>query len=176
MDRLRWIVVLVITAALAGGVAGRFRYANSALAESQAEIRQPSDSDDMRLAGVFNDSLSSRTGYELVLPRCSRPLAVLPVATRALAVPPREYDYPHAGEYAVSYIFNGRAYPEEWIGGRLRFLRALYRFQSLFGLTDARSYAFFLKLWVPAECAGVSTAEAEALQRSLITIAPAKPL
>lgn len=175
MDRLRWIVVLIISGALAGGVAGRLRYASSELAELQAEIRQPSDSDEMRFAGVFADPLNSLKGYELVLSRCPRPFAVLPVATRALAVPPGEYHYAHPGEYAVSYIFNGRAYPEEWIGGRLRFLRALYRFQSLFGLTDARSYAFFLKLWVPAECAGVSTAEAEALQRSLITIAPPKP-
>ena len=175
MDRLRWIVVLIITGALAGGVAGRIRYANSALGESQAEIRQPADSDGKRLAGEFTDPFNSLKGYELLFPRCPKPFAVMPVSTRALAVPPPEYSYPHPGEYAVSYIFNGGVYPEEWIGGRLRFLRALYRFQSLFGLTDARSYAFFLKLWVPAECASVSTAEAEALQQSLIAIAPAKP-
>ncbi len=87
MDRLRWIVVLIISGALAGGVVGRLRFANSALAELQAEVRQPSDSSEMRLAGVFTDPLNSLTGYELVLPRCARPFAVMPVTTRALGDP-----------------------------------------------------------------------------------------
>jgi hypothetical protein len=175
MDGLRWIVVLIISGALVGGVLGRLRYANSDLAEAQADIREPSDSDRMRLAGVFADPLNYLTGYEILLPRCSRPLGVMPVSTRTLAVPPREYHYPHPGEHVVSYVYNGSVYPEEGIGGRLRFLRALYRFQSLFGLTDARSYAFFLKLWVPSDCASVSTAEAEAFQRSLIRRVQTEP-
>lgn len=175
MDRLRWIVVLIISGALTGGVLGRLRYASSDLAESQVEIGRPSDSEPMRVAGEFTDPLNYLTGYEFFLPRCSRPLAVMPVSTRTLAIPPSEYQYRQSGEYAVSYVYNGGVYAEEGIAGRLRLLRMLYRFESLFGLTDARAYAFFLKLWIPVACAGVSTAEAEAFQRSLITKVQAKP-
>ncbi|ARN79792.1 hypothetical protein [Methylocystis bryophila] len=175
MDRLRWIVVLIISGALLGGVLGRLRYASSDLAETQFEIGRPSESGPMRISGEFTDPLNYLTGYEFILPRCPQPLAVLPVSTRTLAIPPSEYQYPQSGEYAVSYVYNGGVYAEEGIAARLRLLRMLYRFESLFGLTDARGYAFFLKLWIPANCAGVSTAEAESFQRSLITRVGSKP-
>jgi len=176
MDRLRWIVVLIISGALAGGVFARLRYASSDLAESQFETRQPSDSDELRLSGVFVEPLNNLTGYEISVPRCPRPLAVMPVSTRTLSVAPSEHRYPRPGEYAVSYIYNGSIYLEDGIGPRLRLLRMLYRFQSLFGLADARNFAFYLKVWVPSDCAGVSTAEAAALQHSLIARVQPNPL
>lgn len=174
MDRLRWLVVLIILAALAGGVLARLRYEDSTLAESQFEIRTPADSDDFHIAGSFVTPFDPLTGYRISLPRCPRPLAVLPVATATL-VAPTAHRYGDQNSHAVSYIFNGNVYPEQAIEPRLRFLRMLYRFEALFGVGDAGGYAYFLKVWVPAECEGVSTAEAQALQRLLIGRVQPKP-
>lgn len=168
MDRLRWVVVLIILAALAGGVATRFLYASSDGVESNFEIRTPSDSEGIRVVGTFIDPFNSLTGYEISFPRCPRPVAVLPVPTGISAVAPKEHLYGNSSRHVVSYIYNGGVYPEAGIGPRLRLLRILYRLGSLFGLTDARSFAFYLKIWVPEECEGVSMTEAGALQHSLI--------
>jgi hypothetical protein len=167
MDNLRRIVVLIILVALGGGIWARYLYARSDLAESLVGIRQPPQDGGLNVTGSFDEPLGGAPGLEVSFPSCPRPIAVLPVSMKRSAIIPSEYRYRH-GDFDVSYVYNGGVYPEAGVNYKLNFLHVLYRFQSMFGLIEGRQFAFYLKIWVPSGCPGVSTAEASALERGLI--------
>jgi hypothetical protein len=175
MDGMRRLVVLIILIALSGGIFARFRFAASDLSDSQFEVRTPNDADGFHFIESFITRYNSLRGYRISLTRCSQPYAALPVATGTMVVAPAAHSFSGSDLYSVSYIFNGHNYPEDGIGPRLVFLRMLYRLESAFGLTDAGSYAFYLKIWSPLECGGLSADEAAALQRLLIGKVQPKP-
>jgi hypothetical protein len=84
-----------------------------------------------------------------------------------MAIIPTEYRY-RRGEYDISYVYNGNVYPEAWISYKLSLLSTFYRFQALLGLGEARQFAYYLKIWTPSGCRGISNAEASALERALV--------
>ena len=61
-------------------------------------------------------------------------------------------------------------YPEERISYRLSLLNMIYRFKSLFGLVDRKRFVFYLKMWIPKECGGISNFEASSLERGFASI------
>ncbi len=103
----------------------------------------------------------------MLFPHCRHPLAILPVPAWFMVIIPTEYRY-RRGEYDISYVYNGIVYPEAWISYKLALLKYFYRFQALFGLVEARQFAYFLKIWIPPGCRGISNSEASALERGLV--------
>jgi hypothetical protein len=167
MDRLRQCALLIIFFATAGGVWARCLYASSNLAESAVEIRQPPENASIHVAGTFIEQLAALPGLEVSSPNCPLPWAVLPISMRRSAIIPTEYRY-RPGDYDVAYVYNGSVYPEAGVSYKLSLLHILYRFQSMFGLIEGRQFAFYLKIWVPRGCPGVSADDASALERGLI--------
>jgi hypothetical protein len=165
MVQLRWLACLVILGALAGGVAARLRYA-------EADEKRPAPTPPAGFAMVeeFFEPLSGLRGFEIAAPRCSRPIAVLPVAT--LAIPPEAFSYPGARNCRVSYAYDGHVFPETTSSLPLRALHAANLLRAMFGLADARAVRFYLKLWTPRGCAELSPEIAAKLQRSFSMGAP----
>ncbi|MGH7783243.1 MAG: hypothetical protein ACREO5_05315 [Candidatus Binatia bacterium] len=167
MAGLRRSVILIMLIALAGGIWTRHFYTNTRKAESLVEIRPSFENSGLRVTGTFDEPVGDLTGFEISFPYCSRPLAILPVPSWLMAIISTEYHY-RPGEYDISYVYNGNVYPETWISYKLIFLNYFYRFQSLFGLVEARQFAYCLKIWIPPDCRGISTTEASALERGLV--------
>ena len=167
MEGLRRSVILIILVALAGGICARYRYASSDLAESSVEIRQPLKNIGIHVTGTFVEPLAGSTGFEVSFPNCPHPLAVLPISAKRTAIIPTEYRY-RLGAYDVSYVYNGNVYSEAGINYRLNFLHVLYQLQSMFGLIEGRHFAFYLKIWIPSGCPGISIPDASAVERGLI--------
>ena len=84
-----------------------------------------------------------------------------------MAIIPTEYRY-RLGNYDISCVYNGKVYPEAWISHKLSLLGTFYRLQALFGLIEARQFAYYLKIWTPSGCRGISNAEASSLERALL--------
>jgi len=168
MERWRYSAILIMFLALAGGIWTRLVYTNSNLAGSLVEIRQPSKESGINVTGTFQEPVGGLKGFEVSLPNCRQPMAILPISTKTYAgSTAAEYHY-HHGEYKISYVLNSKIYPENYITYRLTFLRILYRFQSMFGLIKGRQFAYYLKIWIPTGCAGVSTHDVSALERAMI--------
>ena len=161
-------VILIILVALAGGVWRRHLHkALEPTAPPAAEIRRAFESSNLQVTGTFAELLGNITGFEFSIWRCARPLAVLPIPGAYSAIIPTEYRY-RPGAYNIAYVYDGDIYPEDWISYRLSVLSIIYRFESLFGLVDRRRFFFFLKIWIPKECGGISSSEASSLERGLI--------
>lgn len=154
MEGLRRSTILTILIALAGGIWTRHLHTPSGQAASSVEIRPILENSGLQVSGTFAEPLAGLTGFEVSVPSCPQPLAILPVPATYSTIIPTEYRY-RPGEYAISYVYNGIVYPEAWISYRLSFLSLLYRFQSLFGLMEAQQFAFYLKIWIPSGC-GIS--------------------
>ncbi len=105
-------------------------------------------------------------GFEVSLPGCGRPVGVLPVPASSSAIIPTAFRY-KPGDYDVSYLYNGQAYPEAGISYRLSLLYTFQRAQSLLGLIDGKQSASYLKIWNPAGCPKLSTSEVLTLERGL---------
>lgn len=63
--------------------------------------------------------------------------------------------------------FPNYIYPEAWISYKLSLLNSYYRLQAFFSVGEARQFAYYLKIWIPADCPGISTTEVFALERVL---------
>jgi hypothetical protein len=170
MRGLRLGVILIILFALAGGVSRRHLYkALEPTARPAAEIRRALESSNLQVTGTFAESFGNITGFEISIPRCAHPLAVLPIPAQYSAVIPTEYRY-RPGTYSIAYVYMGNIYPEERISYRLSLLNMIYRFESLFGLVDRKRFVFYLKVWIPKECGGISNFEASSLERGFASI------
>ncbi len=108
--------------------------------------------------GDFNEPTAGLPGFEVALPGCSDRLAMLPVITWNAEIAPELFRY-RDGAYAVSYVFDGAAYPEASIGFRLGALSLARRFLALITFADARRYAYYFKVWTPAACSGLTAAD-----------------
>jgi hypothetical protein len=168
MRGLRISVILIILVALAGGIWPRHLHkALEPIAPAALEIRRAFESSNLQVTGTFAEPLGNTTGFEISTRRCARPLAVLPIPAEYSAIIPAEYRY-RAGAYDIAYVYSGSIYPEERISFRLSLLNTIYRVESLFGLVDRKRFAFYLKIWIPRECGGISNCEASSLERALI--------
>ena len=165
MERLRYSVILLIVVAFAGGIWTRYLSTSSIQAASSVGIRPNSG---LQITGTFAESLADLTGFEVSFPNCPHPLAILPVPASFTAIIPTEYRY-RRGEYDISYVYKGNVYREAWISYKLSLLSTFYRLQSLLGLVEARQFAYYLKIWTPSGCPGISTPEASSLERSFST-------
>jgi hypothetical protein len=168
MEKWRYSVTLLILIAMVGGIWTRHVYTGSNLAGSLVEIRQPSKASGIDVTGTFEEPVGRLKGFEVALPNCRQPMAILPISTKTYAgSTAAEYRY-HPGEYKIVYVLNSHIYPEDWITYRLTFLRIFYRFQSMFGLIKGRQFAYYLKIWVPSGCADVLPQDVSALERAII--------
>jgi hypothetical protein len=166
MERLRYSVILIIVAALAGGIWARSLSTSEGQAASPAEVHSLPENSGLQVTGTFDVPVGGLSGFEISVPNCAHPLAVLPVPTRLMTIIPTEYRY-QQGEYDISYVYNGNVYPEAWINYRLGLLSIFYRIKALFDPPGATQFAYYLKIWTPSSCRGISNAEASALERAL---------
>lgn len=166
MERLRYCVILIIAVALTGGVWTRWRFMSQVPADAPVESHLLPENSGLQVSGTFDVPVGSLSGFEISVPNCSQPLAILPVPTRLMTIIPTEYRY-HQGEYDISYVYNGNVYAEQWINYKLGFLSIFYRIKNLFGPLEARQADHYFKIWVPSNC-GISNAAASALVRALV--------
>jgi len=171
MNKLRYGAILIILVALAGGTWSRYHYLNSSVAESSVasslEVGRTLENSGLQVTGSFEEPMGdlSLIGYEISLPTCSAPMAVLPIPVRSSAIPDA-YRY-REDEYNSSYIYNGIAYPEAGISYRLRSLHIFYRIQASLGLIKDQQFAFYLNIWIPPGCPMISNSQALTLERGL---------
>jgi hypothetical protein len=166
-QNLRYGVIAIILIALAGGVWTR-RHSEAASEPSVSEEIGPGlGSSGIKTTGSFEEPVTGMAGFEASLPGCARPAAILPVSASNSAIIPTAFRY-HSGDYDISYIYNGRAYPEAGISYRLSFLYTFYRIQSLLGLMHGGPFGVYLKVWSPAGCPEISTSVASTLERRFI--------
>jgi hypothetical protein len=169
MSGLRLGVIVIILVTLVGGIWPRHFYKTlEPTAPPAAEIRRAFESSNLQVTGAFAEPLANITGFEISIQRCARPLAVLPIPASYSALIPTEYRY-RPGAYDVAYVYSGKIYPEDRISYTLSALNMFYRFESLFGLIERKRFAFYLKIWIPRECGGISNSEASSLDRGLIS-------
>jgi hypothetical protein len=166
MECLRYSVMLIIVAALAGGIWTRYFYTPSVQPASSVELNPTLVNSGLQVTGTFDEPVGGLTGFEVSFPNCPRPLAILPVTASFTAIIPTEYRY-RRGDYDISYVYKENVYPEAWISYKLSLLRTFYQLQSLLGLMEARQFAYYLKIWTPSGCHGISNSEASALERDL---------
>lgn len=167
MESLRYIVIIIVSVALATGIWARFLNMNSGPVAVASVAYHPTFQDAAsQVQGTFEEPFAGSTGFEVSFPGCARPLGILPVSVENTAIP-SEYRYGQ-GQYESFYVYNGSVYPEKGISYRLRLLYQLYRFQSFFGLSEPKRFALYLKIWVPSDCTKVSTGELAYLQHGLI--------
>lgn len=164
MERLRYGVILIIAVALTGGIWTRWRLMSQVHAASPVESYLLPENSGLHVTGTFDVPVGSLSGFEISVPNCSQPLAILPVPTRLMTIIPTEYRY-QQGEYDISYVYNGNVYAEPWINYKLGFLSIFYRIKILFDPLKARQVAYYFKIWAPSNC-GVSNAAASALVRA----------
>ncbi len=167
MGRLRYSVILIIAVAFAGGILTRYLYTPSVQPASSVEIIPTLVNSGLQVTGTFDEPIGGLTGFEVSFPDCPHPLAILPVPAGLSAIIPTEYRY-RRGEYDISYVYKGNVYPEVWISYKLSLLNTFYRFQALLGLVEARQFAYYLKIWIPSGCRGISNSEASSLERGLL--------
>ena len=167
MDHLRYGVILIIVAAFAGGVWTRYLSTSSVQAAAPVESHSHLENSGFQLTGTFDVPVGGLSGFEVSFPDCAEPLAILPVPALYMAIIPTEYRY-RLGNYDISCVYNGKVYPEAWISYKLSLLGTFYRLQALFGLIEARQFAYYLKIWTPSGCRGISNAEASSLERALL--------
>ena len=168
MRGLRLSVMLIIFVALAGGIWPRYLYlALERTAPPAVEMRRGFESSNLQVTGTFAEPLGNITGFEISIRRCARPLAVLPIPAGYLGIIPTDYRY-RGGAYNIAYLYDGNIYSEERISYSLNFLNIIFRVKSLFGWVDRKRLAFYLKIWIPKECGGISNFEATSLDRGLI--------
>ena len=167
MDRLRYGVILIIVAAFAGGIWTRYLYTASVQPASSVEINPALVNSGLQVTGTFDVPVGGLSGFEVSFPDCTEPLAILPVPALYMAIIPTEYRY-RPGNYDISYVYNGKVYPEPWISYKLSLLGTFYRLQAMFSLIEARQFAYYLKIWTPSGCRGISNAEASTLERALL--------
>ena len=161
MERLRFTAILIIAVTLAGGFWTRWRFMSQAALPAESYLLP--ENSGLRVTGTFDVPVGSLSGYEISVPNCSQPLAILPVPMGRVTIIPTEYRY-HQGEYDISYVYHGNVYAEPWINYKLGFLSIFYRIKDLFVPLEARQQAYF-KIWVPSSCS-ISNAEASALGRA----------
>ena len=168
MRGLRIGVTLIIFVALAGGIWPRHLYLDlERTAPHAVEMRRGFESSNLQVTGTFAEWLGNLTGFEISIRRCALPLGVLPIPAGYLVITPTEYRY-RPGAYNIAYVYGGNIYTEERISYTLPLLNIYYRFESLFGSVDRKRFAFYLKVWIPKECGGISNFEASSLDRGLI--------
>jgi hypothetical protein len=167
MDRLRYSVVLIIVVAFAGGIWTRYLFMLSVETSTPVEINPALLDAGLKLAGTFDEPYGDLTGFEVSFPNCPHPVAILPVPARHTILIPTAYHYGR-GQYDVSYVFNGKIYPEAWISYKVSVLSGYYRLRAFFGVGEARQFAYYLKIWIPTGCPAISTAEVFALERAVI--------
>lgn len=168
MEKWRYSVILIICFALAGGIWTRLLYASSDLTGSLVEIRRPAQDSGINVTGTFEEPVGGLKGFEVALPNCDHPMAVLPISTKTYSGGTADEYHYHRGNYKIIYVFNSKVYPEDSITYRLTFLRILYRFESMFGLIKGRQFAYYLKIWIPSGCATSSAPDVSALERAMI--------
>jgi hypothetical protein len=166
MERLRYCVILIIAAALAGSIWARCLHTPPVQAASPVEIHPLPENSGLQVTGTFDVPVGGLSGFEISVPDCPQPLAILPVPTRLMTIIPTEYRY-RQGEYDISYVYNGNVYAEAGINYKLGFLSIFYRTKALFDPRGATQFAYFFKIWTPSSCRGISNAEASVLERAL---------
>lgn len=166
-ENLRYGVILIILIALAGGIWTRRHH----MAASEPALSEEPDpaltASRIKTTGSFEELVTGMPGFEVSLPGCGRPVGVLPVPASSSAIIPTAFRYKPGG-YDVSYLYNGQAYPEAGISYRLTLLYALNRIRSFLGLMDGEPLAFYLKIWTPSDCPGLSTSVGSTLERGFI--------
>jgi hypothetical protein len=167
IDRLRFSVILIILVAFAGGIWTRYLSTSSVEASTLVEINPALFDAGLQLTGTFGEPYGGLTGFEVSFPDCPHPLAILPVSARYTSLIPTEYHYGR-GQYDISYVYNGNIYAEAWISYKLSLLNSYYRLQAFFSVGEGRQFAYYLKIWIPTDCPGISTGDVFALERALI--------
>ncbi len=164
---LRYSVVVIILIALGGGIWTRHRFAAASQPSSSEEIGPGLERPGVKAPGSFEEPVTGMAGFEFPLAGCERPVGVLPVPASNAAIIPAAFRY-KPGDYEISYLYNGQAYPEAGISYRLTLLYALNRIRSFLGLMDGEPFAFYLKIWTPSDCPGLSTFVESRLEQGFI--------
>jgi len=167
MARLRYGVILIIVVAFAGGIWTRYLNTSPVQPASLVESNPKLVYSGLQVMGTFDEPIDGLTGFEVSYPNCPHPLAILPVPALYMAIIPTEYRY-RSGDYDIAYVYKGNVYRETWISYKLSLLNAYYRVQALFGLAEAKQFAYYIKIWIPSGCRALSNAEASLLERDLL--------
>jgi hypothetical protein len=114
-------------------------------------------------AGRFQEPITGLEGVEIARRDCSQPAAILPVMIKDTELGPSELSY-RPGDYDVAYAFDGDLYSPSWISYRLEVVAMWHRLTSLVSGSDPDRLRYYMKIWTPRGCQGLTPQEAERLR------------
>ncbi len=115
--------------------------------------------------GYFYEQITGLKGVEVTRPGCPAPVAILPVMAAYAEIAPDALIY-RVGDYTVTYAYDGNLYSTRWISYRLGIMAIWRRLASLVSGTDSKSLYYYMKIWTPQGCQGLTPAEAELLRNA----------
>jgi hypothetical protein len=113
--------------------------------------------------GNFQERFTGLEGIEVASPTCSTPIAILPVMFGKLELPADSLSY-RPGAYDVAYVFDGNLYSGRWISYQLGIVAVWRRLTSLISGKDSKSLHYYMKVWTPRGCPGLTPGEVERLR------------
>jgi hypothetical protein len=78
---------------------------------------------------------------------------------------PDELSY-RDGDYDIAYAFDGNLYSPKWISYRLGIMSVWRRATSLALGSDPDSLRYYMKIWTPRGCQGLTQEEVERLRQA----------
>ncbi len=115
--------------------------------------------------GNFHEPITGLEGFEVARSGCPAPIAVLPVMAANAEMAPGELSY-RDGDYNIAYAFDGNLYAPDWISYRLGIMSAWRRVTSLALGSDPDSVRYYMKIWTPRGCQGLTQEEVERLREA----------
>jgi hypothetical protein len=128
------------------------------------DIESASADSGLWIVGSFPERITGKTGLEIALPHCDRPLGLFPVRGYDTEISPTAFGY-QSGPYTVSYVYGGQTYSEAWISYKLNVVRLALRALSVVENRRDNLYSAYLKIWTPSGCAGLTPYQAAAILR-----------
>ena len=162
---VRYAVLTLITVSLVVWVWNRPWSRSSEAIASSDRIRGDIVRAGLEPTGYFREQFTGLKGIEIARPGCPAPTAILPVMFGNLELPPDALSY-RAGDYTITYAFDGNLYAAKWISYRLEITAIWRRLASLISGTDSKSLHYYMKIWTPHSCQGLTSQEAERLRDS----------
>jgi hypothetical protein len=157
----RFVVVATIALMSIGGVLTRATQTSDFVERREVDEGRLSAMG-FKVVGDFREPLTGSIGYEVELPNCERRLGLILISGALTEISPTAFRY-HDGDYSSSYIYRGESYNESWFSVRLGAMHALARVSDLLRGRPDNLYSAYFKTWTPAECAGLSRVQTEAL-------------
>jgi hypothetical protein len=155
---LRYAVLILIAACVVVWICSRPWTKSLQATVSSDRILEVIARAGLQPTGYFHEPATGLVGVEISAKECPQPVALLPAMVGDIELAPDELSY-RDGDYQVAYAFNGNLYPPRWISYRLEVIATWRRLISLASGSDPERLRYYMKIWTPSGCQGLTSQE-----------------